>query len=172
MTATFKVGANVQLVLFSMRAHNRIMNDNHRETMHQIRTFYLPFHFMTAAYSRYPGVFAKRSVRWQKYKARTVHHQRPNEFTGELRRAVLTESVIRATATRGTLTAKSPQTSVVKRGPLAGKRIRRPLTEQRRAELEHVSDLEIAEQSQRMQDFYVAAIYDPANQDRVLKQFR
>jgi hypothetical protein len=171
MTTTI-IGGQVALVMFNMRGHNKVMNENHRETMHQIRTLYLQFHFMTAAYSRYPGRFAKRSARWQKIKARTVHHQRPNEWTGDLRRSVLTESTIRATATRGSLTAKAPETSVIKRGPKAGQRIRRPLTEQRRSEMEHVSDLEIAEQSERMRDYYVAAIYDPANQSKVLKQFR
>jgi len=169
---TFIIGAQVSNVMFNIRAHNKIMNDNHRETMHQIRTFYLPFHFMTSAYARYPGVFAKRSARWQKIKARTVHHQRPNEWTGDLRRAVLTESVIRATAMRGSLTAKAPETSMIKKGPKAGQRIRRPLTEQRRQEMEHVSETEIADQSERMRDYYVAQIYDPANQKKVLKQFR
>lgn len=171
MTTTL-IGGQISAVMFTARGHNQVMNECHRETMEQIKTLYWPFHFMTAAYSRYPGVFAKRSKRYQMIKARTVHHQRPNEFSGDLRLAVIVDSIARATATRGTLEAKAPLTSVIRFGPKAGQTIRRPLTDQRRREMEFVSDDEIAEQSERMRAQYIASAYDPKYQDRVLKQFR
>lgn len=165
------VGA-ISTVMFTGRAHARVMNDIHRETMHQIRDTYWPFHFMTAAYSRYGDVFAKRSKRWQMLKARTVHHQRPNVWTGELQKSVLNDSVIRATSAKGTLTATAPKDSTIKFGRLAGKKIARPLTEQRRKELEFVSDEEIKAQTGRMQEQYLASTKDPRFQSKVLKQFR
>lgn len=168
---TFLQGT-IQMRLFTARGHNQIMNRIHRDTMETIRNELLPFHFMTSAYGRYPNAFVKRSKRWQMIKARVVHHQRPNEWTGALRRAVLLESVVRATATRGTFTAKAPQDSKVLTGPRAGQLQRRPLTEQRRKEMEVVSDAEIARLQLVQRDQYVAAVYDPANHDKVLKQFR
>ena len=171
MTLTL-VGCDYRTVMFTQRGHNQVMNEQHLETMMQIRDIYLQYHFMTGAYTRYPGVFAKRSKRWQLIKARTVHHQRPNEWTGALRRAVLSDSICRSTATRGTFEAKAPPDSVVKFGPKAGQRIRRPLTEQRRKEMEHVSEDEIWEQGQRMSVAYAAAMFDPRYTQKVLKQFR
>lgn len=167
---TFLQGTVTQR-LFTVRGHNQIMNAIHRDTMNTIKTELLPFHFMTSAYARYP-VFVKRSKRWQLIKARVVHHQRPNEWTGALRRAVLLESVVRATATRGTLEAKAPQDSLVLSGPRAGQMQRRPLTDQRRKEMEVVSDVEIDRLQLVQRDQYIAAVYDPANSDKVLKQFR
>lgn len=158
--------------LFTARGHNQIMNQIHRDTMETIKSELLPFHFMTAAYNRYPNVFVKRSKRWQMIKARVVHHQRPNEWTGALRRAVLLESVVRATATRGTLTAKAPEDSVVLSGPRAGQMQRRPLTDQRRKEMEVVGENEIDRLRLVQRDQYIAAVYDPANSEKVLKQFR
>ena len=166
------VQVEVQQRLFNQRAHNRIMNDLNRETVTLIRDTCLPFHFMTAAYNRYPGVFAVRSKRWQLIKARTVHHQRPNEWTGALRLAVLLESKISATADHGRLEAKAPTETKILSGPRAGQMIRRPLTEQRRKEMEHVSESEIADLAERQRAKYIAAIYDPANQTKVLKQYR
>ncbi len=169
---TTLIGGQITMRLFTMRGHNQIMNQIHRDTMGLIRDTLLPFHFMTAAYNRYPGVFAKRSKRWQLIKARTVHHQRPNEWTGALRRSVLLESKITATATRGTFQAKAPLDSKILFGPRAGQTIRRPLTEQRRKEMEFVSDEEIDCLGELQRNQYIAAAYDPAYQDRVLKQFR
>jgi hypothetical protein len=163
--------ATMQVRMFSLRAHAQVMNEIHRDTMFYIRDMFLPFHFSTEAYRRYPSVFEKRSKRWQLFKARTVHHQRPNVFTGALRQAVM-ETVPRATATRGTFHAQAPMDSVVKYGRLAGKTIRRPLNEQRRKELEFVSHDEIEFLAQRMADQYVAASFDPRWQETVLRRYR
>lgn len=169
-SAIYTTHARVRL--FTVRGHNQVMNREMYETMLQIRDVYLPFHFMTGAYTRYPGVFRKRSRKWQMIKARKVHHQRPNEWTGALRRAVLTESIARSTPTRGTLTAKAPLDTKVLFGPRAGQMQRRPLPDWQRDELEHVSQGEIDEQLKRMHAAYRAAVYDPANQDVTLKRFR
>jgi hypothetical protein len=166
------VGVVVQQRIFTVRGHNRIMNDLHRGTMETIRDDFLPFHFMTVAYQRYPGIFQPRTKRYQIMKAKVVRHQRPNEFTGALRRSVLMESKITATANRGAFQAKAPLETKILSGPRAGQIIRRPLTEQRRRELEFVSEQEIRLLSDRQAAQYVAAAYDPANQDIVLKQFR
>lgn len=163
---------SVSMRLFTQRGHNQIMNDLNRDTMTMIRDTLMPFHFMNVAFTRYPGVFANRSERWRRIKRRVVHHERPNEFSGALRTAVLSSTDIHATATRGTFRAQAPLDSKILSGPQAGKRIRRPLTEQRRKELEFVSEDEIQELMERQQQQYVAAVYDPANSDRVLKQFR
>jgi hypothetical protein len=158
--------------MFTLRAHNQIMNAQIRETMTQIRDLCLPFHFMTEAYNRYPGVFRKRSRRWQMIKAAKVKHQRPNEWTGELRRAVLSESIVRATPTKGTLSAKAPLSSKIMFGKRAGQTQRRPLPDWQRDELEHVSPQEIENQVQRINDYYTAAMFDPVYQETILKAFR
>ncbi len=163
---------SISMRLFAQRAHNQIMNGLNRDTMTMIRDTLMPFHFMNVAFTRYPGVFANRSERWRRIKRRAVHHERPNEFTGALRIAVLADSKITATATRGSFEAKAPADSMILSGPSAGKRIRRPLTEQRRKELEFVSEDEVRELAERQQQQYIAAAYDPANSERVLKQFR
>lgn len=168
---TFIMNGEIQFVAFQMKTHLKVMNELHLETMKQIKTIYMPFHFSLSAYKRY-DVFVKRSRKWQKIKARVVHHQRPNEWTGALRQAVLLDSVTRSTATRGTFSAKAPKDSVIKWGPLAGKVIRRPLTEQRRLEMETVSRDEIGQQTQRMHDQYLALMFDPRFAPKVLKKFR
>lgn len=155
------VGASITAKLFTARGHKQVMNELNLETMNVIRDQFWPFHFMTDAYSRYGSVFVKRSARWQRLKARVVHHQRPNEFTGELRRAVLADSVIRSTATRGTLVAKAPLTSKLLAGKAAGKATRRPLTDQRRKELETVSPDEQQLLIERQQSRYVEMASDP-----------
>lgn len=171
MTATY-VGGEMQIRMFTMVGHNQVMNDIHRDTMETIKTLFMPFHFMTAAYNRYAGVYAKRTKKYQMMKARVVHHQRPNEFTGALRLAVLVDSVVRATAYRGTFQAKAPLDSKIISGPRAGQTIRRPLTDQRRKEIEFVSPEEIELLRQRQIAMYRAAVYDPAYQKKVLFQFR
>lgn len=171
MTTTIR-SAEVRIKMFTVRGHNQIMNKSNRDTMYLIRDTLLPFHFMTVAYTRYPGVFEKRTKRWQMMKARIVHHQRPNEFTGALRIATLTSEDIHATATRGTFRAQAPLETKILSGRYAGKMIRRPLTEQRRKELETVNQDEAQSLAYRQQQQYIAAAYDPAYQDRVLKQFR
>lgn len=171
MTTTFVAGT-MRVRLFGVRAHNQVMDEVHKTEMEHIKHDLMPNHFRTDAFSRYPGVFAKRTKKYSIFKARTVHHQRPNVFWGDLRQAVLEDSVTRSTATRGTFTAKSPMDSKIKTGPQAGKTIRRPLTAQRRLEIEHVSQAEIHEMMGRMGDHYVALMFDPRFTDSVLKQFR
>jgi len=171
MTTTI-IGGVLTARLFHEREHGKVMKECHEETMKYIRDIYLPFHFMTEAFRRYPGIFANRSARWRRIKRRKVGHDRPNVWTGALRRAVLTESVIRKTQDFGKLEAKAPLETMIKFGPNAGKMIRRPLTEQRRKEMEFVSDDEIDQQRERMRLQYQAAVFDPAHQTKVLKQFR
>jgi len=171
MTTTF-VNVEVQIRLFTLVGHNKVMNDIHRETMEMIKHQFWPFHFMTDAYRRYPGVFAKRTKRYQMMKARVVGHQRPNVFTGALRLEVLLNSKVSATAAQGRLAAKAPMDSKIIYGPRAGQTIRRALTEQRRKELEFVSPEEIEFVKQTQLGMYRAAVYDPQYQTRVLKKFR
>ena len=172
MTMTFhQVSVDMVVVMFHIRAHNRVMNDCHRETMEYTRDIYGPQHFRTDAFTRYPGIFRIRSRKWQILKARVMGHQRPNVWTGALRLS-MTESICRATATRGTLEAKAPLDTVIQFGKNKGKRIRRPLNPERRLEMEHVSTDEIVEQCDRMRNQYVAAAYDPKWQTKLLKRFR
>lgn len=166
------VSGTIRMRLFSQRGHNRIMRDIHENTMEAIKYTLWPFHFETLAFNRYPEVFQKRTKKYQMMKARVVHHQRPNEFTGALKIAVLADSVIARTAKGGSLSAKAPLDSMILSGPRAGQRIRRPLTEQRRREIEFVSDAEIQNLQLRQEQQYMAGVYDPANATVVLKKFR
>lgn len=171
MTTTF-VTAEVQIRMFTVVGHNQVMNDIHRESMEMIKHQFWPFHFMTEAYNRYPGVFTKRTKKYQMMKARVVHHQRPNVFSGDLRIEVLLNSKVTATAAQGRLTAKAPMDSKIIAGPRAGQTIRRSLTDQRRKELEHVSPEEIDFVMKTQIGMYRAAVYDPRYQTKVLKKFR
>jgi hypothetical protein len=171
MTATYVAG-QMQIRMFTQVGHNQVMNAVHLDTMETIKHRFMPFHFMMVAYQRYAAVYVKRSKRYQIMKARVVHHQRPNEFTGALRLSVLLDSKTRSTATRGTFEAKAPLDTTILTGPRAGQTIRRPLTEQRRKEIEYVSDEEIELLKARQIAMYRAAVYDPKYQKTVLKQFR
>lgn len=155
------VGCTMTTRLFTVRGHKQVLNALNRETMETIRDQFWPFHFMTEAFSRYGSVFEKRSAKYMRRKAAVKRHQRPNEWSGALRVAVLTTSKVRATSTRGTLVAKAPATTTITHGPYGNIVYHRPLTEQRRREMEIVSADETRLLIERQQARYIESTSDP-----------
>ena len=168
------VGGTITTRLFQQRQHDQLMNMLNRNLMETLRDQFLPFHFMGSAFSRYPGVFAARSQKWRQIKRRVVHHDRPNEWTGALKAEVLSGNPRQITATkdRATFRAKAPMDSKILSGPKAGQTIRRPLTEQRRKEMEVVADQEIGLLKDRQAGQYVAAVYHPEWNVFALRKYR
>lgn len=136
--------------LVTKRTHNKLMRKLHRQAMSRIRFSYWPRHFERNTDTAPGGAYGyeKRSKRWQQRKARTVGHQKPLVFSGRMRRHILGNARIAATATRGTITARNYF----------------PMRSQRRDEVEAVSDQERRGLIDRMGRDYVLLAKRPEYQ--------
>jgi hypothetical protein len=135
--------------LFTKRGHNQVMNIGHRNTMTYLKEKYIPLHFSPVAYFRYG--FKARSLAYTKRKLRKYNHNMPNVYSGRLMQAVLNNSRITATRSRGTFQAKGYF----------------PMTRERRDELEIVNEQEQKSLSKHLQDFYIKAATLPEFQDKL-----
>lgn len=135
--------------LFTARGHKQVQREILRNSMEYQRQTYLPLHFETVAYTRYPGVIRKRSKKYNDWKLRKFGHNRPNVLTGSFRDSVMNHSIVRATSNQATFTAKGTF----------------PLTPERRREIEFISDREITAITTRGGKLYVALAKDPQYQE-------
>lgn len=95
--------------LVTPRAHAQILNRCYREEMEYHKSAILPRHFMDVPETR-PGSmygYAARSTKWNERKRREGLPLIPNVYSGQMRFIVLWQSVVRATSSHGTLTARN-----------------------------------------------------------------
>lgn len=98
-----KIDANI----YTKRGHNIAMNAANRAGMEFVRDTIFAERFENSPRTRPGGDlgFFARSKSTQMRKAKLYGHQRPNVQTGALRAKVLSGSVVRATAARGSVNA-------------------------------------------------------------------
>lgn len=150
---TAQVFVQIDSQLYTVRGHKIAMNYSLRRSLEWWCDNRLPQRFELNAKTMPGGVlgFAKRSVATQIRKARVRGHQRPNVDSGNLRASMLANRVVRATATRATVTLKGTF----------------PMTSQRRREFSGIPSVENLEMVDVVAETYRTAHQNPALQDRV-----
>jgi hypothetical protein len=144
----FKIEFHYESSLCTEPAHKRLMNRLYREAMQRHKEKILPRHFEKVPETEPHGAYgyAPRSRRWKNRKARQGKDpDRPLVYTGLMRTIVIRESVVRATKDHATLTAKNHY----------------PMSEQRRREVEAISDREIFRMAGRMKQDYMQLVKTP-----------
>jgi hypothetical protein len=163
MANYLRINIDYEENLVTPRTHKQMMNYLYRDEMETHRRTILPRHFQNVPETRPGGAYGyvKRSRKWEERKAREGRGANiPNVYTGGLRDAVLKSSIIRATASGATLTAKNhdataPAGSYVSNGKRYSNKVRFPMTEQRRKEIEAISRREIERMVKRMKATYL-----------------
>lgn len=155
--------------LLTPRSHRQIMNYLFREEMEHHRAAILPRHFQSVPETRPGGAYgyAPRTRKWEERKRREGRGAGlPNVYTGHLRDNVLRGSIIRATYKGATLTAKNHDPNAapghrVVNGRRYSNKVRFPLTEQRRKEIETISRREVQRMAGRMKRTYLRLVSLP-----------
>ena len=152
----FRLGGTITSELLTARGISQIQRIANRVTMVEHKTVNLRRRFENNELTRPGGPlgYAKRTARYQKRKARTKHHQKPNVFSGELRAAVLSSARVTATQTRARLIA---------RGTSAHR-----LWNDRREEIEAVAPAE----ETKLQETWLETITQLASQRQYMKKSR
>lgn len=159
--------------LFTEAGHRRAVVTLLRACMEGIRDHFLPYHFKNEAYSRYPDVFQKRRLKYDRWKRKVVGHTKPNVFSGTLQYNALVRS--RATATSvngGKLYIRHGDHGVYMTGERKGLFYDRGLPEERDAELTVVSGEELQELADWFAETYVELQDHPEYRGSLLKRFR
>jgi len=154
--------------LVTPRTHGQIMNVLFRLAMERHKQQILPRHFQNVPETRPHSAYGylPRSRMWQERKVREGRGNLPNVYTGGLRTSVLRDSVVTATQHGSTLTAKNhdanaPAGSRVINGKRYANKVRFPLTDQRRREIEMISQRELGRMAGRIKMDYVRLANHP-----------
>lgn len=162
----------------SKRTHRKIMNGLFRHNMEHHRAQVLPRHFQSVPETRPGGAYGyvRRTPKWEARKQREGRGAGlPNVYTGHLRDNVLRASIVRATYKGATLTAKNhdpnaPAGHYVVKGKRYSNKVRFPLTEQRRKEIEAISKREIERMAGRLKQEYIRQIKLPENRRKTRRR--
>lgn len=137
----------------TMRGHNQTMNRLFKEAVVTIWHEFLPHHFERDAFRRYK--FKARGVKYTRWKHRIVGHNLPNVLSGELKGNVLLNSLPTSTASHGNLRIRMGGRGQFMSGPRKHQFYKRALPEERRQEMEAVSDEERGELAQQFAEGYL-----------------
>lgn len=142
----------------TVRGHARIMRYANRKAMTNHRDKRLGKHYQNIPETRPGGAYgyAKRSEKYTERKRRKKGHTRPLTYSGYMARFVRNNSRITATQKRARFKAKNYF----------------PMTQQRRDELEVISEAERKEISQEIQQIYVAESNKPKNKRKRRKKIQ
>lgn len=126
--------------VLTARAHKQVMRKLYRQAGTRIRFEYFPKHFENRSETRPGGAYGyeKRSKKYQIGKARRKGHQRPLVYSGRMKQAILANTKITSTPTRGTVKARNYF----------------PMKVERRQEIEAISAAEANELAKRMERDY------------------
>ncbi len=98
----FKLNFLIKSFDLNKRAHAEIMKKIHRDVMVRQQYDRLPKHFEEVAFAEY-GYARRKSHTYEIRKMRKYGHNKPNVYSGVLRRAVLKKCKITATQHKGRL---------------------------------------------------------------------
>lgn len=139
---------DIKTRLFSKARHRKIMINLFKRTMEHVRLHLLPKHFERIGFSRYG--FKARSVRYTRWKRRIVEHNLPNVFSGQLKSSILLRSRTTSTSTHGRLYGRMGHQGQYMSGPRKNQFYTRALPDERRQELESLTE----EEARKMADWF------------------